>query len=96
MSTIRGTIRDGKVVLDEPSDLPDGTRVFVGKGPVAMLTEDEQGDDPESITRWLAAFDALPGAVESPSDDPGVVAWRNAMKRHNLTAISERMQERPE
>lgn len=96
MSTIRGTIRDGKVVLDEPANWPEGTRVSVGPMPIAMMTEDEQGDDPESIARWLAAFDAIPVVVESPLDDPAAVAWRDTMERHNHEAVRRQMQERPE
>ncbi|MBY0459207.1 MAG: hypothetical protein K2V38_17900 [Gemmataceae bacterium] len=101
MSAIRGTIRNGQVVLDNPVDWPEGTRVefvatereeFVGVG----MREDEQGDDPESIARWLAAFDAIPVAATAPSDDPAVTAWQKAMRDHNREAMRKQMQESPE
>ena len=104
MSAIRGTIRDGKVVFDAPSGWPEGKEVLVvdpaeaneSRPPVPMMTDDEQGDDPESIARWLTAFDAIPVAATSPLDDPAVVAWREAMRHHNIDAVRKQMQEVPE
>jgi hypothetical protein len=83
MAAIRGRYIDGKVILDTPPDWPNGTRLVIEATPlppVRMMTEEEQGDDPESIARWLAAFDALPAATSSPLDDPAVVAWRERMR----------------
>lgn len=99
MSAIRGTIRDGKVVFDAPPDWPEGTPVEVE--PVRSserigISEEEQGDDPESIARWLTAFDAIPVAKTSPFDDPAVVAWRETMRRFNIEAVRKQMQEAPE
>jgi hypothetical protein len=105
MSAIRGTIQDGKVVFDVPPGWPEGKEVFVvdpdpakstAVPPVPMMTDEDQGDDPESIARWLAAFDAIPVAASSPLDDPAVVAWREAMRRHNIEAVRKQMQETPE
>jgi hypothetical protein len=104
MSAIRGTIQDGKVVFDAPLDWPDGKEVLVvdpvaankSVPPVRMMTEDEQGDNPEEIARWLAAFDTIPVAATSPLDEPAVAAWREAMRRHNIEAIRRQMQETPE
>jgi hypothetical protein len=103
MSAIRGTIQDGKVVFDTPPDWPEGKEVLVYPAevnalvpPAPMMTEDEQGDDPNSIAKWLAAFDAIPVAATSPLDDPAVVAWRETMRRHNIEAVRKQMQETPE
>ena len=99
MNAIRGTFQDGKVVFDTPPDWPEGTRLEVQPAsvpPVRMMTDDEQSDDPESIAKWLAAFDAIPVAGSSPFDDPAVVAWREAMRRHNVEAMRKQMQEATE
>jgi hypothetical protein len=104
MSAIRGTIRGGKVVFDTPPGWPEGKEVLVVDPaevnkpvpPVPMMTDDEQGDDPESVAEWLAAFDAIPVAATSPLDDPAVVAWREAMRRFNIEAVRKQMQEMPE
>ena len=100
MNATYGTIQDGKIIPDTPTELPDGTRVAFSplppSAPVRMMTDEEQGDDPESIARWLAAFDAIPVATSSPFDDPAVMAWREAMRRHNIEAMRKQMQEAPE
>lgn len=88
MSAIRGTIREGKVVFNTPPGWPEGKEVFViGAALLTTMTEDEQGDDPESIARWLSMADAIPVADSSPFDEPAVVAWREAMRNHNLEAV---------
>ncbi|VTS03201.1 unnamed protein product [Gemmata massiliana] len=59
MSTIRGTIRGGRVVLDTPTDLPDGTQVVVKliRPPLAALLPDDDDSSPEAIEKRLALMD---------------------------------------
>ena len=66
MSTIIGVVRDGLIVPREPVDWPDGTEVEVTLRSADSLpelqgmTEEEQGDSPEAIARWIAAMEAIP------------------------------------
>lgn len=95
MSTIPATFIDGKIVPDVPPDWPNGTRLSIEAtplSPVRMMTEDEQGDDPESIIRWLAATDAIPMARSSPFDDPATIAWRERMRKFNVDEMRKQMQ----
>ena len=99
MPPMQATFIDGKIVPDVPPDWPNGTRLVIQPAlvpPVRMMTDEEQGDDPESIARWLAAFDAIPVAASSPFDDPAVAAWREAMRRHNIESMRKQMQEATE
>jgi hypothetical protein len=99
VSTIPATYIDGKIVPDVPPDWPNGTRLSIETtqlSPVRMMTEDEQGDDPESIIRWLAATDAIPVARSSPFDDPAAIAWREQMRKFNFDEVRKQMQESPE
>lgn len=64
MSTIRGTIQDGKVVFDSPTDWPEGTEVSVE--PLGSILQEPadilpNGDDasPEAIARRLALMDRV-------------------------------------
>lgn len=97
MSAIRGTFRDGKIVFDTPPDWPDGKTVLVtdpGEGDeLVMLTEDEQGDDPESIARWLAWFDSLEPLRMTPEDEASLNEWRAKMKAFNIEAVRRQMEE---
>src|SRR5262245_9070269 len=61
MSTIRGTIQDGQVILNTPTSLPNGTPVTVS--PITPAGVDELPDDndvsPEAIARRLALMDRV-------------------------------------
>ena len=98
MPLLQATFTGGKIVPDAPPDWPEGTRLVIQPSavPVGMMSDEEQGDDPESIAKWLAAFDAIPVAAASPFDEPAVAAWREAMRRHNTEAVRKQMQEAPE
>ena len=102
MGAIRGTIQDGKVVFDNPPDWPEGKEVLVldpddaSKRPddkLVMLTEEEQGDDPESIARWLEWFDSLEPLRMSPDDEAAMNEWRAKMKAFNVEAVHRQMEE---
>lgn len=74
MKTIKGTIRNGQVVLDTPGVLPEGTRVEVLREQSAPPTLGMRAEDwpttPEGIAALLARMDAVkPGGWLSPEDD---------------------------
>jgi hypothetical protein len=48
---LMGTIKDGKLVLDEPAALPDGTRVQVAISPVPDAESTPRKGSPEAILR---------------------------------------------
>lgn len=63
MITINATVRNGQIELDEPLDLPDGTKLLIPlpTGPDAIDQEEEDGWDnsPEGIAAWLKWYDSL-------------------------------------
>jgi hypothetical protein len=70
--TLKGTWKNGQVILDNQADWPDGCRVVVTRECAPDppgTTEDEQADDPESITRWLAVFDAIPPVISKSRNE---------------------------
>jgi hypothetical protein len=89
MKAIKGTVRDGRIALSEPMRWPDGTEVFVR--PVGEefsidddyrldVTDDEQADDPESITCWIAEFEAIPALEMTQAEEAQWQAARLAQK----------------
>jgi hypothetical protein len=76
MSPIRGIYDNGKVVLLEAPDWPEGCEVTIE--PLADRSLSEQADDAESISAWLAAFDAIPRVPMSQTEraefDAAIVA----------------------
>ena len=71
MTTLKATVRNGRIELDEPFDLPDRVEVEVtvltpADSPTLRgMTEEEQGDTPETIDRWIATLEAIPAPVMS-------------------------------
>ncbi|MBY0513106.1 MAG: hypothetical protein K2P78_04245 [Gemmataceae bacterium] len=62
MGTIRGKYVGGQIVFTAPADWPEGIEINlepVTESEPLGIPEEEQGDDPESIARWLAWMDSL-------------------------------------
>ena len=91
-ATLAGTWKNGQIVLDGPADWPDGCRVVVIPESVPDFlgtTGDEQADDPESLARWLAAFDAIPPLKMTPEEEAEWQAARQAQKASELASFEE-------
>ena len=98
-TTLTGIWRHGQVILDSPADWPEGCRVVVIRDFVPYFvgtTGDEQADDPESIARWLAKFDAIPRLEMTPEEE---AEWtplgRHRTHSRSPTLRSERGESRP-
>ncbi len=58
MSTLKGIIRNGQVIVIGPTDLPDGTEVEIL--PVSLSALDDGGQvTPDEIARTLAAMEKI-------------------------------------
>jgi len=92
MTTLYGTVQDGKIVVDVPPGVPDGTRVTirpVNYGLPGGLPDDGLPPSPEEIAARLAAMDAVPGGFLS---DEARAAWdaeRAARKAYELAKWEE-------
>lgn len=62
MATIQAIVRHGKIEVDKPVPLPDGTELTI---PIPDLThsiglrEEEWSDTPEAIDDWIRWYDSL-------------------------------------
>jgi hypothetical protein len=96
MNAIKGTWKNGRIVLDEPAHWPEGSRVVVepdGCAEDPNLTEEEQKDDPESIARWLAEFDAIPPWEMTAQEEAQWQADRQAVKDYTIAKMKQRFDE---
>ncbi len=80
-SLLKGVIRNGRVEVAEPIDLPEGTEVVVALGGAGL---DDGPVSPDEIARVLAAMQRLrpleiPDAVEAD-----LKAWELQLTRHGL------------
>jgi hypothetical protein len=92
-TSLTGILKNGQVILDKQADWPEGCRVVVVREsavPLLGMVEDEQGDDPESIARWIAAFDAIPPLEMTPEEEAEWQAAREANKAYEVATFDER------
>jgi hypothetical protein len=60
--TYRGHIKGGMVVLDQPANLPDGTKVEV-----VQLPAENSEQVPEDVLRLREALLAFAGCIDDPN-----------------------------
>ena len=92
-TSLTGILKNGQVILDKQAEWPEGCRVVVVREsavPFLGMVEDEQGDDPESIARWIAAFDAIPPLEMTPEEEAEWQAAREANKAYEVATFDER------
>jgi hypothetical protein len=81
MNALHGTVKNGQIVLDEPAELPEGSRVEVfpveAARPTLGMREEDWPTTPEGIAALLARMDQVEPGWLSPEDD---AAWRAALR----------------
>ena len=88
MSAVKATWKNGQVVLEAPAHWPEGRRLVVAEDPVP--DDDNQADDPESIARWIAEFDAIPPLEMSAAEEAEWQAARQAQRDLEKSTFNER------
>ncbi len=73
MNARQGTVRNGQIVIDEPADLPEGTRVEVvpveAGRPTLGMREEDWPTTPEGIAALLARMDKVEASWLSPQEE---------------------------
>jgi hypothetical protein len=81
MNALKGTMRNGQIVLDDPGGLPEGARVEVLPVEAAHaargMREQDWPTTPEGIAALLARMDQAEPGWLSPQDAD---AWRAALR----------------
>jgi hypothetical protein len=93
MNAVLGTVKNGQVILDHPSDLPEGSRVLVEpvteEGALGVREEDWQ-DTPEAIAAWLKWYDSLEPLQLTPQEEADWRAARQAQRDLQKATFNER------
>lgn len=63
LRTLRGIVRDGKIALLEPADVPEGTRALV------TLLPDDETETAAPASFWLAASRSSLDAIWDNAED---------------------------
>ena len=99
MTMIRAHWNQGRVVLDEPAELSEGCRLIVtpaDETEIRGMTEEEQGDDPASIAKWIAEWDSIPPLEMSPEEEAEMWAWHKRVGDYTIEAIRQQWQRNDE
>ena len=95
MSTLKGIIQNGQVVLPQPADLPEGTEVEIVPVDLA-LAEDEGPVTTDEIARTLAAMEAVQPFEMSDLERTAIELDRQARKdweKAHFNEHAERLRE---
>ena len=86
MNAIQGTVSEGRIVLDDPIALSEGTRVEVlpiqGRHPALGMREEDWPTTREGIAALLARMDEAGSSWLAPEDD---AVWRAALDKQTKT-----------
>jgi hypothetical protein len=93
MTTIKAIIRNGRIEVDEPIDLPDGTELTIPlpvlPAPLGIRDED-WSDTPEAIESWIRWYDSLEPLEFTPAERAAWEAARGEQKQYELAQWEKR------
>ena len=95
VTTVTGTWKNGRIILDSPTDWPDGCRVIIE--PVSDvdalgIPEEDWAETPEAIAAWLRWYDSLEPLLMTPEEETKWQDALNAQKQHDVATSDERSQ----
>jgi hypothetical protein len=89
VTTFKGIIQGGQVILPRPMDLPDGTEVEIVPMDQAEVADDDGPVTPEEIARTLDAMDRMQ-PFEMTDQEPAMIdADRREHKEWEKARFSE-------
>ncbi len=80
MTTLKGIIRNGQVLLPQPTDLPDGTDVQIVPMDLHGSADGDGPVTPDEIARTLAAMEGVQPVEMTDQERAAIEADRQARK----------------
>jgi hypothetical protein len=91
---LTGTWKEGRIILDDPADWPDGFRVTVepipGQVETLGITEEQWPRTPEAMAAWLVWFDSIEPIEMTPVEEASWRAARESQKAYEIGKFEER------
>ncbi len=95
MNTIKATVRNRRIELTAPDDLPDGTEVFVDVTPVSPnqigIEESQWRDDAEALNDWDRWIKTIEPLELSPEEQAANTRFEEEFRRFNVEAVRKQM-----
>jgi hypothetical protein len=92
MSAIRGKYVNGTVVLETPTDWPNGMEVIVEPLPAGDsigMREEDWPTTPEGIAALLARMDQIEPLEMTPEEEAHIAAWRQKTKEYTIAHMND-------
>ena len=97
MSPIKTIIRNRRIELNAPEELPDGTEVLVEVTPVAPekvgIDESEWRDDPDALADWDAWLKTIEPIELTPEEQAANGRFEEEFRRFNVEAVRKQMED---
>jgi hypothetical protein len=92
-NVLTGVILDGRVELDSPAALPNGTRVHVEPAPArdGFILDEDWPTTPEGIAELVRHMEQFDPVVLTPDDETRIAAARAATREVTLAAVRKQM-----
>jgi hypothetical protein len=89
MSTIlaKGVVQDGRIEVEAPIDLPNGTEVIV-----STAKEEDRPMTPAEIAQVLAAMEKIEPFDMTPEEEAEIEAGRQAIKEYMIAKMNKRIE----
>lgn len=85
-----GTIQNGKIVVNEPIDLPDGTPVHITAATKPATVEAEDCENsPERIAAWLKWYDSFKPISQNPIEAKETEEWLKKMSELAIVKMEQ-------
>jgi hypothetical protein len=92
MTAVRGRYVNGSVVLEGPTDWPNGIEVLVEPipaGDAIGMREEDWPTTPEGIAALLKAWDEIEPLEFTPAEEADIAAWRQKVKEYTIAHMND-------
>jgi hypothetical protein len=92
MRTIKGTVRNGQIIPDQPVGWPDGCRVLIEPAPAEEtfgIPEEDRSDSPDAVAEWLQWYESLEPLEMTAEEEAAWQTWRQRMKEHSIAKMHQ-------
>ncbi len=90
MHAMLARVKDGRIELVDPVDLPEGTELTVFERDAVGQREGSIDDAPEAVAEWLRWYDSLEPLVFTPEERHRMGEDREARRRWELAHADNR------
>jgi hypothetical protein len=95
VNPVKTTVRNRRIELNAPDDLPDGTEVLVGVTPLVAgkigIDESEWRDDAEALADWESWLKSIERIELTPDEQAANARFDEEFRRFNVEAVRKQM-----